>query len=69
MIEPKLAGPTTEADKFKLQATIYIHTKHSGHNSCSDYDSFFLPMHHYVVSWAIKNVKYMHSARTVATTS
>ena len=69
VVEPKLARPTTEADKVKLQATIYIHTKHSGHNPGSDHDIFLLLMHPFVVSWAIKNLKYMHSARTVATAS
>jgi hypothetical protein len=69
VVEPKLVGSTTEADKVKLQATIYIHTKHSRHNPGSDQDSFFLPVHPFVVSWAIENLKYMHSARAVATAS
>ena len=69
MVEPKLAGPTTEADKIKLQSTIYIHTKYSGYNPDSDHDSFFLSVHIFVVSWAIENLKYMHSIRAVATIS
>ena len=55
--------------KVKLQATIYVHTKYSGHNQGSDHHSFFLPVHHFVVSWTIENLKYMHSARAVATAS
>ena len=67
MVEPKLAGPTKEADKIKLQTTIYIHTKYSRYNPDSDHDSLFLSVHIFVVSWAIENLKYMHSIRAVAT--
>ena len=53
----------------KLQATIYVHTTHTGHQPCSDADSFFLPVHPYVLSWATENLKYMYSTAAVALAS
>lgn len=53
----------------KLQATIYVHNKHSGHIPGFDSDIFFLPVHPYVIAWVMENLKFMLSSRVIEATS
>lgn len=46
-----------------------MHTEHSGHTPRSDGDSFSLPVHPYIISLAIQNLKYMHLARALEVAS
>lgn len=51
------------------QTTIYVHTAHSEHTPISDGDSFSLPVHPYIISLAMENLKYMHLARALEAAS
>lgn len=52
----------------KLQSTIYVHSKHSGHTPGSNSDFFFLPVHPYVIAWVMENLKFMLSPRAIEAT-
>lgn len=69
IVEPRAVQESKEELKDKAHVTIYVHTKHSGHQPSSDADSFFLPVHPYVISWAMENLKYMYSTAAVAAAS
>ena len=65
VMEPKISRCSSSL----VHATIYIHSKHSGHNPGSDADLFFLPIHPRVIAWVMENLKYMHSPRIVEAAS
>jgi hypothetical protein len=65
VVEPKISRSSSNL----VHATIYIHSKHSGHNPGSDADLFFLPVHPHVIVWVMENLKYMHSPRNMEAAS
>ena len=65
VVEPKISRCSSSL----LHATLYIHSKHSGHNPGSDADFFFLPVHPLVIAWVMENLKYMHSPRIMEAAS
>jgi hypothetical protein len=69
IVEPRTTHESKDELKDKTHVTIYVHTKHNGHQPGSDADSFFLPVHPYVISWATENLKYMYSTAAVAAAS
>jgi hypothetical protein len=67
--EPNVSKCSNTLPHSKLQATIYVHSKHSGHTPGSDSDLFFLPVHPYVIAWVMENLKFMLSPRAIEATS
>jgi hypothetical protein len=64
-VEPKVRKKASEALNNKGQVTIFVYCKHIGHEPGSDADSFFLPVHPKVISWATENLKlYLGPPRT-----
>jgi hypothetical protein len=66
MVESKVHDKGSGALKNKGQITIFVHSKHTGHQLGSDADSFFLLVHLEVISWATKNLKNMFCVRSMA---
>ena len=52
--------------KSCMEAQIFIHSKHSGHNLGTEVDKMFLPVHLMVISFATENLKHMISTSTIA---
>lgn len=69
VVEPRSVQGSDKIVKDKAEAKIYVHTGHTGHQPGSDVDSFFLPVHPYVKSWAKENLKFMYSTAAVASIS
>ena len=69
VVEHRIVDESKEGLKGKREATIHVHTGHTGHQPGSDIDSFFLPVHPYVLTWAEKNLKFMYSTGAVASVS
>ena len=68
-MEPKVREKASKALNNKGQVTIFVHSKHTGHELGSDANSFFLLVHLEVISWATENLKYMFCARSIARAS
>ena len=60
-MEPKIS----RCPSSSVHVTIYIHSKHSDHNSRFNVDLFFLPVHPHVIARVMENLKYMHSPQIV----
>lgn len=69
VVEPTQSKSSSTLSQDKLEATIYVHSQHSGHVPGSDADTFFLPVHPYVIAWVMENLKFMHSPRVVEAAS
>lgn len=67
--EPNVSRCSNTLHHSKLQATIYLHNKHSGHIPGFDSDLFFLLVHPYVIAWVMENLKFMLSSRAIEATS
>ena len=52
-----------------MEAQIFVHLKHIGHNPGTEVDKMFLPSHPMVISFATENLKHMISTSTVALVS
>jgi hypothetical protein len=61
VVEPKISRCSSNL----VHATIYVHSKHSGHNPKSDADLFFYRF----TPTSLENLKYMHSPRIVKAAS
>ena len=68
-MQPKVHEKASEALKNRREVTIFVHSKHIGHEHGFDAVSFFLPVHLEVISWATKNLKYMFCVRSVVRAS
>ncbi|KAG0572651.1 hypothetical protein KC19_VG113700 [Ceratodon purpureus] len=66
--EPNVSNSSNTLPHGKLQATIYVHSKHSGHTPGFDSNLFFLPVHSYVIAWIMENLKFMLSPRAFEAT-